>query len=311
LEQNMEKTRWIGAFVYSLVSGSQRRGKEVAVVMQRSKKFLPIALLVLVMAPGLAQAETEEVITSAGGAMFALYMPDSWNGDLVLYSHGYVGPQGEPDLPAFASSPLGQEILALGYGLACTSRSEAGFAILDGIRRTRQARNLWIAAFAKPDKVYMIGWSLGGIITVALAEKNPGLFDGALPICAPVGGMQMEVDWLANVRINFDYFFPGVIPGDVFNVPEGLDWDYEVQPAIVTAVLSDFDSAMEMCEVDQVDIRSTAPSEVLFSIVYPLSFNVWETEVGTSTFFDDIFDRTSGHGERQRSPHGTTVLQAP
>ncbi len=264
-------------------------------VTRRSRKYVPIVVLAFVLVAALAQAETTEVITSAGGAQYGLYAPEPWNGDLVVFVHGYTGPDREPALPPFASSPLGQELLALGYGLAYTSRSETGFAIIDGIQRTRQARNLWIETFAEPDKVYLLGESLGGIMSLALAEKNPGLFDGALPMCSPVGGTRMEVYWLADVRITFDYFFPGVVPGDVFNVPPGLDWQYEVQPAIVGAVLSDFGSAMEMCEVDQVDIRTTVPTEVLFSIVIPLSFNIWETEIGTSTFLDDIFDRTNHH----------------
>jgi hypothetical protein len=52
------------------------------------------------------------------GAAFKIEVPDPWNGDLVLYSHGYVVP-GSPN-PAQDAGDLatGEYLLSLGYALA-------------------------------------------------------------------------------------------------------------------------------------------------------------------------------------------------
>src|SRR5438445_787174 len=52
-----------------------------------------------------------------------------------------------------------------------------------------------------------------------LVERYPKQYDGALSMCGVVGGSTDEVQYLANARILFDYFFPGVMPGDAFHSP--------------------------------------------------------------------------------------------
>ena len=228
------------------------------------------------------------------GAIYALYRPAEWNGDLVLYAHGAVPPQLPVRLPPDAA-PLRDALVARGYGFAYSSRSETGYALKDGVQRTRQLRGLFAEAFGKPGHVYLMGQSMGGAIVLKLAETNPGLFDGAVPMCTLAGGMQMEIDYFMNFRVTFDYFFPGVIPGDALHVPTDLNFTRDVVPAVRGALLADSARAIELAGVDQAEIQYTSFSELVNAIVAggtppgagPLALQVSLT--------NDMLDHTHGH----------------
>ncbi len=221
------------------------------------------------------------------GALYLLSIPANWKGDLVLYAHGYFFPTDPIALPNIPR--LRDGFLALGYGVAYSSYSENGFAIKDGVLRTRQLRGLFASNFGQPKRTYLVSSSMGAGVALRLAEENAQLYDGVLPMCGIVGGAQMELDYFFNVRVLFDYFYPGVIPGDAVHVPAGLDFDRDVAPAAVGAILADPARAMELASVDQVDIQYANLGELISSILNPLFF------VTAGFFPDDIRERTHGH----------------
>src|SRR5690242_6306603 len=69
------------------------------------------------------------------GALFRICFPADWNGDLVLYAHGYVAPQKPLSLPTDA--PGGQSIsttvTGLGYAYGTTSYRANGLVAPDGV----------------------------------------------------------------------------------------------------------------------------------------------------------------------------------
>jgi pimeloyl-ACP methyl ester carboxylesterase len=222
------------------------------------------------------------------GSIYRLDRPEQWNGRLVLFAHGSVPPTIPVRLPP-AVAPLRDALVARGYGFAYSSRSETGFALKDGVQRTRQLLGLFTSEFGPPERTYVMGNSLGGAITLMLAETNPGLFDGALPMCAPAGGIQMGLDYVYGTRVLFDYFFPGVMPGDALHVPEGIDFSRDVAPAVRSALLADPARAMEMAAVDQIEIQYTSFSELVAALTSPgtpLAFQV--------NFTEDLLGRTHG-----------------
>lgn len=165
-------------------------------------------------------AGTLEVLgETGGGAMYAMYMPEAWNGDLVLYAHG-VNSASEPlTLEDENLVEIRTGLNDLGYAVAYSSWSENGWAVLDGIRRTHQLVGLFTARFQPPARVYLVGRSLGSLVVVSLAETHPAQYDGVLPVCGFLGGAQLFMDHLANVRLLFDFYYPGVLPGDPMESP--------------------------------------------------------------------------------------------
>jgi pimeloyl-ACP methyl ester carboxylesterase len=227
----------------------------------------------------------QEVEGATGpGSLYKLFYPAVWNGDLVIYSHGYVAP-GEPiALPDV--DPLPAILTGFGYGVAYSSFSENGYAIKDAVQRTRQLRGIFASRFGMPNRTYLAGHSEGAIISLMLAEKNPKLFDGALPMCGLVGGGPLQVEYLLNLRVLFDFFYPGVIPGTAFEIPQWLDFEAHVVPAVTLAISTNPAPAIEMAGVDQLEIQNASIPELIGSILSGLYYNI----VGT----EDLLGRTHG-----------------
>src|SRR3954469_22700995 len=97
------------------------------------------------------------------------------------------------------------------FAVASSSWSENGYAVQDGVIRTHQLNGIFTSRVSKPARVLLMGSSLGGLVALKLAEQYPAEYSGALVMCGVVGGGTHEVAYLANVRILFDYFFPGVL----------------------------------------------------------------------------------------------------
>jgi pimeloyl-ACP methyl ester carboxylesterase len=218
------------------------------------------------------------------GAMYALYCPADWNGDLVLYAHGYAFPFGPVQLPNI--DELRDAWLDMGYGVAYSSYSENGFAVKEGRNNTKQLRGLYAANFGMPANTYLVGHSMGGLISLMLAERNPNLFAGALPLCGVVGSGQMAVDYVMGVRVLFDYFYPDVLPGNAQYVPPGLD-PFTALDLALAAILADPLPAFELASVDPVNIQYANVNELIDAILTNILFQVggWE----------DFFDRTHQH----------------
>lgn len=238
-------------------------------------------------APGALKAVVEGAI--GNGAAYALHCPDDWNGDLVLYAHGYAFPENEPQLPD-ADDPsfveLRDALLDMGYGVAFSSYRETGWSVKEGMNDTRQLRGLFTSEFGRPNATYLIGKSMGGLIAVALAERNHNLFDGALPICGVLGGTDMAVDYIYNVRLLFDYFYPDVLPGSAGDVPEDLHWS-TAQGLAYQAIIANPLPAFELAGVTQVSIQYQSAEELINAILTAIIFH-------TASFVDFI-DRTHGH----------------
>jgi len=171
--------------------------------------------------------------------------PTGWNGDLVVFAHGYVAPKDGPaqipwdqlELPDGTSIP--GIVMSLGFAFATTSYSDDGLAIVEGVQ---DVTNL-AAAFAKgpwgpPDHVYLVGASEGGLVTTLAVERSPLVFSGGVATCGPVGDFRKQVNYWGDFRVLFDFYFPGLMPGTVTSVPAVTQeqWDLGYAPAIAEAL---------------------------------------------------------------------------
>jgi pimeloyl-ACP methyl ester carboxylesterase len=249
--------------------------------------------------------ETEYHVISGtvGGADFIIYIPaasassPAWNGRLILYAHGYVSPQIEelaiPEEFDVFKGPL----MAMGYAVGCSTYSENGWAVKDGIIRTRQLLSLFTRHYTAPEKTYLAGASEGGIISVRLAEKNPELFDGVLVLCGPAGGTDLQLRYLYHMRALFQYFFEKetpvlpVAPGStsILEVPTGLDYYTQIAPLILQAVTA-----------PGADLKLVLMADVMTNLGFPiLPEELPETLIAALWFYfegiNDFFDRTHDH----------------
>jgi hypothetical protein len=142
-----------------------------------------------------------------GGAPYEIKLPTKWNGTLIIYSHGYrfaepVPPDFAPidrtALPA-AGTELADQLVQQGYALAGSAFKTNGWDVLDGVAAGEQLHSFFTDKIGKPDRVYVTGDSLGGLITETLAQKHPEWISGSAPLCGVLGGTNLNLDLALDV----------------------------------------------------------------------------------------------------------------
>jgi pimeloyl-ACP methyl ester carboxylesterase len=185
------------------------------------------------------------------GALYGIWVPENWNGDLVLYAHGFRNPNcplavpTDPQLLPTATCPdpesgtmptvktVRDTLLSYGYAFAASSYSQTGFALKQGVRETLQLEKIFSKRFGRPRRTYLYGHSMGSAIALNIAEQHPEAFDGALAMCGMIGGSPAEFQYIIDARATFDALFPGVVPGSVASVPPHLTFYGDVAPAVL------------------------------------------------------------------------------
>ena len=245
-----------------------------------------------------------EVIGETGpGSTYALLVPEAWNGELAVYAHGYVQPFFEPAL-TMEIGFFRDFLLSQGFAVAYSSWSETGYAVQDGAQRTHQLSGLFAEEFGEPSRTFLVGLSLGGLVVDQLAEKFSGQYDGTLALCGVMGGGLWNATYIADFRVLFDVFYPGVLPGSLLAMPE----DAIVAPgtplyrAIVGAILANPYPAIEMAGMDQIQLEHESFTELLTSFVHVLGYqvngaNALTERVNGKSFFDNTGTSYSGSSD--------------
>ncbi len=222
---------------------------------------------------------------SESGALYAMFLPYDWNGRLVIFVHGLVDPARPIALPTLgaAADTLG----AHGTALAYSSFSENGWAVKDGAQRTHELSELFAAQFGAPTHTYLYGQSMGGLIALDLAESYPTQYAGVLAECGILGGSFERFRYMFDVRLLFDFFYPGVLPGSVLAVPEPIDLVNQIRLPARAAMLASPDGAHSIASVVQTPVPFSSDAELVMSIEDQLFRHAREV--------NDIIAR--GHGE--------------
>lgn len=163
------------------------------------------------------------------GSIYRICMPapEDYNGMLVIWAHGFQDAGTPVSIPEDQLCLGGgfcipQIVNDLGFGFATNSYSKTGLAILQGKADILDLVNIYSGQKGAPEKVYLIGASEGGIITALSVEQHPDIYSGGLAACGPVGDFPLQIDYFGDGRATFEYFFPGLIPGDPFHPAPAL-----------------------------------------------------------------------------------------
>lgn len=120
------------------------------------------------------------------GAGYRIEVPANWNGDLVMWAHGYRG-TGTRLYFNPEEVPFREYLLENGYAWAASTYAKNDYTPGQGVKDTyRLARYFW-SHVDKPERTYIVGVSMGGHITAASIEKYRKFYDGAMPVCGVVG----------------------------------------------------------------------------------------------------------------------------
>lgn len=125
-------------------------------------------------------------------AGYRIEVPDNWNGDLLVWAHGFRGTGLELTV---SNPPFRNLLIAQGYAWAASSYDRNDYDITSGVQSSHALLKKFNGVVSKPDKVYLSGFSMGGHVTGVAIEQYPKSFDGALPMCGVMGDYAL-----------FDYF---------------------------------------------------------------------------------------------------------
>lgn len=156
---------------------------------------------------------------SLNGRQIALAIPDQWTGDAMLFAHGYSlpGMAVAVSRDPVAEDPSGgilEAAYADGAAIGHSAYDKAGMGVESGAKATRALRDLVKQLGAK--RVFVSGKSMGGNIVMALIERQPRAFDGAISACGVTAGWESEMQALIDMRAVYhamtadtDYALPG------------------------------------------------------------------------------------------------------
>jgi len=238
----------------------------------------------LAAGPGSASVCDPDGVQSSG-AIYRICMPAGpWNGDLVVYAHGYVSPLEpigipEDQLTLPDGTSLIDLITSMGYAFATTSYATNGLAVPEGVADVTELVSIFRATKGEPEHVYLTGPSEGGLITILGVEQHPDVFDGALSTCGPIGNFQKQTDYFGDFRVVFDYFFPGVLPPSPVAIPDQVmaDWDDVYKPAIAAAIAQDPHATDQLLRVTRAAVDPADPGSVEKTVTGLLWYNVFAT----------------------------------
>jgi hypothetical protein len=162
-----------------------------------------------------------------GGAGYRIEVPGNWNGELVLWAHGFRGSGLELTVD---NHPLRAWLIANGYAWAASSYSRNGYDVTAGVQDTHDLSTFFSGLVDRPERTYITGASMGGHVTAASIEQYPEAYDGAMPICGVVGDYEL-----------FDFFLDYMLSAQVLagleaRFPAPADWSAVTVPKITSTL---------------------------------------------------------------------------
>lgn len=144
-----------------------------------------LALLLLVLLSTTAALPAVRVERGEiDGALYAIALPDHWNGRLLLLAHGHR-PEDQPlHAEVHENKPPHSTLLAEGWIVALTSYRRNGLIIRDAITDLGALREHIALRHGAPTHTYLMGESMGGAIVTLIAEHFPDHYAGAVAIGA-------------------------------------------------------------------------------------------------------------------------------
>lgn len=145
-----------------------------------------------------------------GSAVYRIEVPDKWNGELVLWAHGYRGGGTELSVES-PPQAVRKQLIEQGYAWAASSYSENGYTPGIGADDTLALKKLFAEKFGAPKRTYLVGASMGGNVITLSLENFGNEYDGALAVCGALAGEE-EIDYLTSWAMVGEYISGVTIP---------------------------------------------------------------------------------------------------
>jgi hypothetical protein len=187
-----------------------------------------------------------------GGAGYRIEVPENWNGELVLYAHGFRGAGLELTV---SNPPIRRYLIEHGFAWAASSYATNGYDVTQGVKDTHDLGTRFNGLVGNPSRVYFTGTSMGGHITGVAIEQYPNAYDGAMPMCGVMGDNKL-----------FDYFVENHLAAHVL---AGLDVPFPFPAGYSTTIVPQLRAAFGITNPPMLSL--TALGEKFAGVVENLS----------------------------------------
>jgi dienelactone hydrolase len=123
------------------------------------------------------------------GGLYRIEIPEPWNGDLVLFAHGFVPNTGQNgSVLRVGTHRFREHIVKSGFAWAASSYRCNGYVPGQGLVDTMLLSDLFKQASGgrAPARTFLTGESMGGHVTLLGMQEFPTAFAGGLAMC-PAG----------------------------------------------------------------------------------------------------------------------------
>jgi pimeloyl-ACP methyl ester carboxylesterase len=171
------------------------------------RKLLMLAILgVICWVPYTGHSQTYD-LGEINSARYKIFLPRDWNGGLVIYAHGYEEIGEEVEGYGREVDDFMEIFTSRGFAFAQSAYKRQGLVIKDGIEDSEALRSYFELRYGKPDICIITGHSMGGIISLAVIEKYPAEYDGALPLCGWMSPVYSLLKRGLDMLAVYDYLF--------------------------------------------------------------------------------------------------------
>lgn len=270
-------------------------------ILRIARAIAAPAILCVLAAPAQAQTLgpvpgecTDGVLPS--GALSRFCVPErGWNGDVLVWAHGYVPfnlPLDFYHITLDDGTYLPDVAQSLGLAFATTSYRQNGLAILEGVEDVRELVEAFQEQIAIPDHTYLYGASEGGVVTTLSIERHPSLYSGGLALCGPIGNFRKQIDYWTDFRVLFDYFFPGLIPGDATQIPAEVinSWFTLYVPRVQSALATHPRATSQLIRTSKVSVDAADPAAVETAVLDLLWYSIFATNDGVEKLGGNPYD---------------------
>jgi pimeloyl-ACP methyl ester carboxylesterase len=262
--------------------------------------ILIVCLGFLQAAPARAQESASSCIndTLESGAKILVCVPDSpnWNGDLVVYAHGYVPPGAPVEIPTpqmyVDGAYVPDLVTGLGYAFATTSYSANGLVIVPAIQDLIELVDYFKEAYPTVNRIYLVGVSEGGLVTALAIEQHSDVFTGGLEACGPIGDFGRQINYFGDFRVLFDYFFPDVLPVSPVEIPIELmaGWDTIYTPLVLSKIAAQPLKTAQLMTTSRAAFDPSKPNTIGETTIGVLWYNVFATNNAKEILGGQPFD---------------------